>query len=1049
MTWPSLFVHHGLRAALRLVGFALVLVKISVSAAPPAVDSEPAADAVELSAIRDGFETPRTAWNQEQTDATINLQTHDRTSRAAHEGRTSEHFRFSSNQGSGFYFSYALPKVPASETLKTSLFVRANRAGVQLFARVVIPADTDPETKQPSFLLVPGTIYDNVDGWQRLVIEDFMTALERQARVLRVSSKRRVSLEGAFVESLVVNLFTGSGDTEVFLDELSVDPVSAALVAQHSGSGEPVEKAEVAAEPSQAGAKISTRVRLDRNRLKRRGDDGLFHDWLFTGVHAPGVEVASLHNAGFDVLIDEIDADPKRFQEAVSKGMLLMPRLNRQGNDGAMEPEQVVADALRFPLKDSVMAWDLGDRLGLISDADDRQEELKSIRAIISKMRGLPPGVSRLTTGTIDEDLRLYARAPQNLDILGIREQAWGSSHSPIENYHYLRQRRDITVRANAQALYWAMIPTAAPKAVTQGIWGLDAPPPWGTPQVQPEQVRLMTYAALAAGYRGLAYRGDAELTRPGGRMVLLEMSLLNAEIDLCESILANGSDPIPFYYAFPADPPMLPPAGATSATRTITKKPELKPLGALRTAAIATRDRKGMLLMVAEYGDGGQFQPGQLARNDVKITVIAPEGAQAFEISPGRVRLLERERAVGGTRITLPEFDTTAMILVTTDVAIAERIESVVNSIRPRAVQMAIEQAELKLQWVTEINGRLAADGHFLIPDKERKKRETYGGAITNDQADLLNRASENIKTARENAERLDWETAWLEARRASRPLRILMRGLWENALSELELANTPAEEVAKEELIKLGRAKRVGPPRVIPAVGSAPLAAFNTLPQHYLWLDWIKTGRFGRNLVPSGTFDDPDALKSSGWTDDSFSYDGIRAKVTTETNGGKGRRRIVKMKVEPAKKGGIDELPPFFEQPAAAIRSPAVKVRAGQFLRITVHVQRALPTVEGYGGLIIRDTIGGEALQFVSAEPYPILTKVVLYRRAPADGDFSVTLGLAGYGEAFFDEFSVERIEAASSAGTDLAGGTRPKRPAIAPPTAGRSTSEGRTDR
>ncbi|MEA2630282.1 MAG: hypothetical protein QOE66_501, partial [Chloroflexota bacterium] len=43
-------------------------------------------------AIRDGFETPGTAWEQEQTDATINLLAHDRSKRAAHEGRLSEHF---------------------------------------------------------------------------------------------------------------------------------------------------------------------------------------------------------------------------------------------------------------------------------------------------------------------------------------------------------------------------------------------------------------------------------------------------------------------------------------------------------------------------------------------------------------------------------------------------------------------------------------------------------------------------------------------------------------------------------------------------------------------------------------------------------------------------------------------------------------------------------------------------------------------------------------------------------------------------------------------
>lgn len=59
-----------------------------------------------------------------------------------------------------------------------------------------------------------------------------------------------------------------------------------------------------------------------------------------------------------------------------------------------------------------------------------------------------------------------------------------------------------------------------------------------------------MTYAALSAGYRGLAFEGDADLTRASGRPLLLEMALLNAEIDLCESILANGTDPYPVYRA-------------------------------------------------------------------------------------------------------------------------------------------------------------------------------------------------------------------------------------------------------------------------------------------------------------------------------------------------------------------------------------------------------------------------------------------------------------------------------------------------------------------
>jgi hypothetical protein len=1035
--------HHQTRACSGLPAALGLLAMISGSVACGADGEKPAASAV----IRDGFESPRTAWNQEQTDATINLQAHDQTTRAAHEGRTSEHFKFTAGLGSGFFFSYPLPKVPVTDALKASLFVRSTRAGVQLFARVVLPGDTDPDTKQASFLLVPGTIYDNVDRWQRLELLDLRSSLERQARVLRASTKRPVSLEGAYVEQLVVNLFTGAGETEVYLDELSVGPVPAALVADVA---EPVQPKAEAESPLPPAATAPVRARLDRGRLKKRTDDGLYHDWVFTAIHAPGADVASLRSiGGFDVLIDDVGADPKRFQEAVAKGFLLMPRL---GGDDVPDPDAMFAAAAGFPQRESVVAWDLGDRLGLSADPASRKEELLAIRKTVSKLRELPPGVSRLTTAIVDDNLRLFALPPQGLDILGVRAQAWGGAHSPSDTNTFLRQRRDLTAMANLGALYWAMLPATPSPLVPQAVWGRDVPPPGGFPQIQPEQIRLMTYAALSAGYRGLAFHGDAELTRGSGRMLLLEMGLLNAEIDLCESILANGADPIPIYNVFDPDPSTIPPPGSPITLR-IKPQKELKPLGGFRAAAIGTRDRKGVLLLVADYAGMSQYQPAQSARNNMKITVIVPEGAQAFEISPGRFRLVEeRERTVGGTRFTIPEFDTTALLLVTTDIAMAERVEAVVNTIRPRAAQMAIEQAELKLAWVTDVNGRLAADGHVLIDDKERLKRETNGGSISTDQADLLLKAAENIKAAHENAERLDWENAWSEARRASRSLRVLMRGLWQNALTAMVRANTPAADLANEELIKVGRAKRVGETLILPPTSSPPLVAFNTLPQHYLWVDWMKSGRFSRNLVPSGAFDQPETLEKAGWTNQSYQYDGIRSKVTTVEDAKNKRRRLLKMTVEAAKSVPIDTLPPFIEQPAAAIRSPAVKVRGGQFLRISVSVKRAMPTPEGFGGLIIRDSIGGEALQYVSTEAIPALTRVVIYRRAPADGDLTVTLGLAGYGEAFFDEFKIERVEAAPAfepPPPDVARLARPRRPTVSPPTASRPPADARSGR
>ena len=1021
------------RAFIGVVG-AVVLGTSGGHAAPPVASEEPAM-------IRDGFETPRAVWTQEQTDATITLGTHDRSTRAAHEGRTSEHFAFSAGVGSGFYFSYPLPKAPVNAALKASLYVRGNRAGVQLFARVVLPADTDPDTKAPSFLLVPGTIYDNADRWQRLELLDLRASMERQARVLRASTRRPVSLRGAYLEQLVVNLYAGAGDTEVFLDELVVGPVPPEVAEAHADDPEEGDAPTVPATAATASAARGLApARLDRNRLKRRGEDGLYHDWLFTAIDAPGADLASLHDAAFDVLIDDINADPKRFDDATRRGFLLMPRLSAAT---AADPDKVFEAAARFPARESVFAWSLGDHLGLSADLKARRDRLYAARSAVTRLRKLPPSVSRLTTGVIDDGLTRFAQAPQNLQMLGVRPSIWGSSISLMNNYHFLKQRRDLVVTSNAGALFWAVLPAVAPVEVPRAIWGLDAPPAWGNPRVQPEQLRLMSYAALDAGYRGLAFKGDADLTRgPGGRMLLLEMALLNAEFDLCETILANGEDPIPFYNAYPNDPPALPPSSSGIRAK-VQKVKEMGPLGEIRAAAIGTRDRKGVLLIAADLTWNAQFQPPQMAKNDVNFTVIVPEGAQAYEISPGRFSVVEkRERTVGGTKITLPEFDTTALVLVTTDDSVARRVEAIVNSIAPRAAQMAIEQAELKFAWVADINGRLAADGHYLVLEKDRLKRATNGGPLSTDQADLLKKAEDNIKTARENLERLDWANAWSEARRASRPLRLLMRGLWENAFEAMIRANTPAEELALEEQIKLGRAKRLGPPLIVPVVASPPLVAFNTLPQHYLWVDWMKTARYGRNLLPSGTFDHPDILIDSGWENVGYPYEGVQANVATVPRADDDKvQRMVKMEVKPAGGRLVDTLPPYLDLPPAAIRSPAVAVKAGQFLRISVFVRRPLFTPEGAGGVVVRDSIGGEALQWITNDPIPTKSKVVLYRRVPADGEFTVTVGLAGYGEAYFDDLSIERVEAAGSASPAAADVAR--RADAPPPAAARSNA------
>lgn len=138
-----------------------------------------------------------------------------------------------------------------------------------------------------------------------------------------------------------------------------------------------------------------------------------------------------------------------------------------------------------------------------------------------------------------------------------------------------------------------------------------------------------------------------------------------------------------------------------------------------------------------------------------------------------------------------------------------------------------------------------------------------------------------------------------------------------------------------------------------------------------------------------------------------------------------------MLSLNVAPKDPADLDStLPAYLDFPAAAVRSPAVTVGAGNLIRISVLVRRPVESVPGQGGIIIRDSIGGEQLQYRHTDALPQFCRVVLYRKAPSDGEFTVTLGLAGYGLAQFDDFRIELVEEdqplGRPGGGDLANGS-----------------------
>jgi hypothetical protein len=1040
--------------------YATILAVLLPAAGLMAAGAEPPDDAtLAADAIQDGYETDRPSWQQEYTDTTVRLLAHERSDRAAHGGRTSERFRFEAGQGSRFFVSEALPKIPVTPDLAVSVYVRSNRTGAQIFGWVVLPEDIDPETKAPSFLLVPGSVFSRPDRWEKLTLAEMLPAIEEQARVLRASTRRAVPLKGAYLERVVVNLMAGMGETDVFLDDLRVAPVPPALAAAWSAGRSPAApavegaanarpKAQKAGAVKDQGELALPRVRLTRGKFERLVGGERYLPWFPTAIEAPGADPVALRRHGFDVLVTGPEPDLKRIPPLLEgeKPMFLLPRLSGATEEGG--PQRVLREISEYPLLNSVMMWSIGEHLGRLRESAARIEEVQRIREVLAALD--QEDIPHLATATVDNELRLYTRPPANLDVVGIELPLWGTMEGFMEGLAYLRQRRDITARTNLEAVFWAWLPVTTPEVVTRNIWGTDEVPPWGTPPVQPEQLRLMTYMALAGGCRGLTFVGDADLTRPAREPLLLEMGFLNAEIDLFEGILAGNIAPISNYSVFDPDPPDRPTVANVNQKRMpLLKEFDGKP--GLYAAAIPLVGSKGALLLVADFEGSSQFQPAQMAYHDLVISPRLPQGVQFLEVSPGEARFLEQktdDRVPGGTRVTIPEFGVSTMILCTTDIALCERVQRDVQRIRPMAAQWAIRQADLQFALARDGHERLKVDGHLINGEEELKTRRLRGiDGRPPDADDLLVKAEEFLKSARAAYELQDYSTAWNDARRATRPLRKLMFDYWSQAMAEINKA-TDESLHGKTPKYRPGEIRPFPhPPLLTTAASFPPAVSFYSLPQLHIWKDWIKGVpgyRFGANRVPSGSFDDADKILSAGWTDISHQCDGIVKKITVPKrepipvakNDPKKKARtatttpkksdikyedeqideddhVLKLSVEAADPKKVDELDPYLDEPAAAVLSPPVRVGANNLIRISVIVKRPLGNLGGKAGLIIRDSIGGEQFQFRTGGPIPAPSRVVLYRKAPADGTLRVMLALAGYGEVYFDDFQVQVIE------------------------------------
>ncbi|HEY1602516.1 MAG TPA: hypothetical protein VGG64_23130 [Pirellulales bacterium] len=885
--------------------------------------------------VRQDFDGPDTTWRDGRGSPSYRTLDHRRTSEGARTGAGCEFFAFASGgKGTFVYLIHDLAPARIIDELKPSLWVRSDQQGIQLLARVVFPRSINPETKQPDSTLIAGTSYARVGSWEQLRIEDVPKLMAGQARVLRAEFKREVDSREAFIDRLVLNIYTAPGQTRLWIDDLEVagfvgeaampagtGPLPSAVSHQPGSRAEPVPAGPTA--PRRQGPQL-------KNDMLLVGERPFFP----RAIEYQGEPFTVLKDRGFNTVRLRALPSDALLAEANKTGLWLIcpPPLPAGLDRPVVDAAPLAGITAEF---DCVLAWDLGEGL--------TGRELAAVKRWAEQVRRADQLARPIICGA-SADLREYS-APGRADIL-VLDRFTPSTSFELNDYRRWLHERPRFARYGTPI--WSTVPTEPAATLVSQLVGFSAGRPVNL-LAGTEQTRLVAYTALGAGARGLIFASHAPLTGQDvdTRWRASQLELLNLELELIEPWIAAG----------------------TLVTTVSSTDNEVQ-------AAVLQTNGAHLVLPVWS-GKGAQFVPGHAtATGELSFRVPGvPETMKAYEIWPGGMRLIRTLRVTGGVNVTIDNFGLTSMVLITQD--LQGEVMKRASQARDHAAKLLIEMATVKLQIDTDVRGQLS----------NRGKAKTLA---PRDQ--LLQTARTELQSAETSLGRGNVTDAFRFAQLSLRNLRAMERDYW------------------------LAATAKLGSP-----VSNPYAVAFATLPQHFSLVENVDGARRMKNLLPEGNFEDLGrAINAAGWKHYQHPLDGVREEAEISQAKfceGKHSLRMAAKAIDP-------EAPPDqIETPPGWITSPVLTVEPGTLLRLHGRVLVPAPIKGSPDGLLIIDSLGGEALaeRIVHA---PDWKEFIAYRVADASRGLTLTFALTGLGEVWIDDVTIEPVLPRTAA----PGSTRP---------------------
>lgn len=958
------------------------------------IESTCAEELSESTVWQEPDDSRQVTWSLQGSDAKLRIDKHERVLGTARAGQWFEELRFTCGNGTFLYLGRQIPPCRVRPELVPSLWLKSDRAGLQLMARVVFPHEQDPQTQQPMTAVIQGRALARAETWELLAIDNVPLLVERQARVLRARFGAKVNLADPYLDLLIINAYGGAGSATLAWDDVKIAGCEPLALAAASSSGQTAAAngatsgaASGAANvvPAQFNAAVNDPVAAVSQLPSAELPIARFQGSVLALNGRPmfprvieyrGEPFSYLLELGFNAVRLNTVPSPELLAEARQSGMWLIApppavvanatSAQLKATANSLDPAaNAISPATNFALPelgamwDPVLVWSVGENLSAV--------DTPTISALAKQLRQADTRRSRPLMCNAESDLRLLSR---QVEILSFSRWPLGSSLELTDYQTWLRAR---ALLARPGTPFWAVIGTQPPAAVRrqwQALTGRD----WSTATCEPDSLRLQVWLAVGAGARGLEFSSASRLdgADPAARLRATALAIINHELDLIEPWAAAGS----FVSAVEASHPHV--------------------------KAVLLQYDSSRVMLAARVSPGAQQVP-QHADEAVRFLVPGvPESHEVLELTAAGAQRLKTKRITGGVSVTLEHFDDTAMILLTPDPVVINSLTRRLRAVGTRAAEL---QRTLSGQLLSQVE-----QGENQLPVLQRDEQQT---------AKWLAAARKQLDEADRFAQAGDRPAAYNAARLAVAPLGMLRRTAWERGT------------------------KALGSPVASPFSGQ-----LDTLAIHWRWIEGLRGTLPQENRLPGGDMENLNLLLQTGWRHVRQQVNGVNSDVglvrdpdDEDLNGSALRLRVqgsnaansappdnpratasVTTPVAPPATNnaaatfsatpavvpsGILETPPLW------ITSPPLAVRPGEWICLRGRVKIKKPITGSIDGLMVLDSVGGEPLaeRFGQTSGWD---EFVLYRIVPADTtQMTVTFALTGLGEAWIDDVSVRAME------------------------------------